>query len=169
MEQVACDPHLRSAQVSYWVFWHPVYGLPEYPGSQTHLFGVPYSQWLFGPQPGEQIGGPTGGIQNKLGSPMKPCPQIHWPVSLSHLAFKPQVFPWQASRQRPESQICPRWAHGFLNEHTTGEHTPPGNGFPIMPSRQTQTGPWFDTIHWAFCPHLTPRHWEVHFPSEFSL
>lgn len=90
-------------------------------------------------------------------------------VSELQNALRPQFFPPQASTHRPVSQIWFLPGHGLLTEHTTGEQVPPGNGFPIIPSLQTHTGPSGDTIHWPFCPQAIFWHSDIHFPFVSSL
>ena len=147
MEQAAFVPHCRLEQVCCSKAWHPVYGFPTNPLSQVHLFGDAYSQWLLSPHPGVQTGGPTGGMQSSVGSPMNPSRQPQVLVSELQRAFNPQFFPPQASTHLPDSQTWFRPGQGLLTEQTTGEQLPPGKGLPIMPSWQTQTGPSCETIH----------------------
>jgi hypothetical protein len=141
MEQAALEPHCRLAQFCCSSFWQPVYGFPAKPLSQAQRLGEAYSQWLLGPHRGLQTGGPTGGMHSSCGSPMNPSRQMQVFVSELQCAFSPHVLPPQASTQRPDSQTWLRPGHGLLTEQTTGEQLPPGKGFPIIPSWQTQTGP----------------------------
>lgn len=84
---------------------------------------------------------------------MKKSSHTHFDEVLSQCAPTPQTTPSHLSLHLPLIHIC-GGTHGFVSEHTSVTHCPPGNGFPIKPSRHLQVGPLFVTMHWALDPHI---------------
>lgn len=80
------------------------------------------------------------------GFPMKKGSQTHLFVFGSQTAPIPQTTPSHRALHLPPIQTFGS-THGFVSEHTSGTHSPPGNGFPIKPSTHLHVGPEVVTIH----------------------
>lgn len=85
-------------------------------------------------------------MQSKSGFPMKKALHTHLPLFSSHEAPTPHTTPSQRCLQRPATHINGS-SHGIPGPQVSLLQAPPGNGFPTIPSGQTQVGPVFDIMH----------------------
>lgn len=85
-------------------------------------------------------------MHSKSGFPTKNALQTHLPLSSLQEAPTPQITPSQRCLQRPATHIK-GFSQGMPGPQVSLLQAPPGNGFPTIPSGQTQVGPVFDIIH----------------------